>query len=77
MKALLLCIWEGWKRIAHWIGGKLGTLIYTALYFSLMGLVALIRWPFSDPFQYRNRRNTTFWVPRGKASEALEEAMRQ
>ena len=77
MKEFLICIWEGWKRIAHWIGEKLATLIYTVMYFILVGPIALVRQLFSDPFQYQKRMNRTFWVPRGRAPATLEEARRQ
>ncbi len=77
MKRLLVRIWEGWKRIAHWIGEKQATLIYTILYFVLVGPIALARRPFSDPFQYRRRRSLTFWVPRTPAPGTLEEAGKQ
>lgn len=77
MKPLLLRIWEGWKKIAHWIGDKQTTLIYMVLYIVVIGPIALLRRPFADPFQYRRRRSETFWVPRVQPANTLEEARRQ
>lgn len=77
MKPFLMALWEKWKLLAHWIGGRQATLIYTVLYFSLVGPIALVRQFFSDPFQYQKRNNKTFWVPRPQAPANLEEARRQ
>lgn len=77
MKPFLLGIWEGWKRIAHWIGEKQAMLIYTLLYFVLIGPLALVRRPFADPLQYRKQHSPTFWVPRVQAPATIEEARRQ
>lgn len=77
MKALLIRIWEGWKRVAHWIGEKQAILIYAVLYFIVVGPIALVRRTISDPFQYRKRRSPTFWVPRAHVPTTIEEAQRQ
>lgn len=77
MKPFLLRVWEGWKRVAFWIGEKQATLIYTILYFALIAPVALVRRPFADPLRYRRRHDPTFWVPRAPVPATIEEARRQ
>lgn len=68
---------ERCKRIAHWVSEQQTALIYTLLYFTLVGPIALLRRLFSDPFQYRKRGGSTFWVPRGQVPPTLAEARRQ
>jgi len=77
VKLFLLNVWEGWKKVAHWIGDKQTTLIYTLIYVFVVGPFAVVRQPFTDPFRYRRRRSETFWVPRAQAAPTLEEARRQ
>lgn len=69
--------WAGWKRFAFWLGDKQATLIYTLLYFVIVGPLALIRRPFADPLQFRARANATYWLPRLPRPATLEEARRQ
>jgi hypothetical protein len=70
-------MWEGWKRFALWVAEKQAIVIYAVLYFVVLGPVALVRRPFTDPFQYRKRERQTFWVPRAEVPDSLEEARRQ
>lgn len=77
MKPLLRQLWEGWKNVAHWIGDKQTTLIYTVLYVLIVGPLAIVRRLFTDPLQYRRRGSVSFWVPRLERPATLEEARRQ
>jgi hypothetical protein len=77
MKAFFVRIWEGWKRFAFWLGEKQAILIYTVIYFAVVGPIALLRRPFADPLQWRGRHRPSFWVPRVQAPATVEEAMRQ
>lgn len=77
MNSVISRVWEGWKRVAYRVGEKQVVLIYTILYFGLVGPIALLRRPFSDPFQYRKRRSQTFWVPRPRTQATLDQARRQ
>jgi len=74
---LLKAAWAGWKRFAFWLGDKQATLIYTVLYFVLVGPFALARRPFTDPLQFRARTNPTYWLPRPPRPTTLQEARRQ
>jgi hypothetical protein len=77
MRARLRSVWEGWKRFAFWLGDKQATLIYTVLYYVLVGPIALARQPFSDPLGRRRRGEPTFWAPRAPVPPTLDEARRQ
>ncbi len=77
MRELLRSVWEGWKRLAHWIADKQAILIYTLVYFVIIGPIALAMRPFSDPLRYRRRYNSTFWTERKRGPMTLEEARRQ
>jgi len=68
---------DAWKRFAFWLGGKQATLIYTLLYFVVLGPIALVRQAISDPLLFRKRSNPTFWQPRPPAAPTLAEARRQ
>jgi hypothetical protein len=69
--------WQGWKRFALWLGDKQATLIYTVLYFVMIGPVALGRRAFTDPLLVRARHRETFWRPRPETPPTLAEARRQ
>ena len=69
--------WEAWKRFALWLGDKQATLIYTILYFLMIGPVALTRRRFTDPLLVRARHRETFWRPRRQTPPTLVEARRQ
>jgi len=69
--------WEAWKRFAFWLGDKQATLIYTVLYFVMIGPVAMVRHLTSDPLLVRARHNDTFWRPRRETPATLAEARRQ
>lgn len=77
MKEYLNRAWQGWKAAARWLGEKQATVVYAFLYVLIVGPVALVRRPFWDPFQYRKRRRSSFWVSRVQAPATLEEARRQ
>jgi hypothetical protein len=77
MTGVALRLWEGWKRFAHWLGGKQAELVYFVLYFLVVGPIALVRNAFVDPFRYRHRRDPSFWVPRPEVPATLDEARRQ
>ena len=77
MPTALRRAWEGWKRFALWLGDKQATLIYTVLYFLMIGPVALARRGFADPLLVRARANPTFWRPRVQTPPTLIEARRQ
>ena len=66
-----------WKRFALWLGDKQATLIYTVLYFVMIGPVALARRAFTDPLLVRARHRDTFWRPRRPTPATLVEARRQ
>jgi hypothetical protein len=69
--------WEAWKRFAFWLGDKQATLIYTLLYFLMIGPVALVRRLTGDPLLVRARRQQTFWRPRAETPPTLADARRQ
>ena len=77
MTSLLRSAWEGWKRFAFWLGDKQATLVYTLLYYVLLGPVALVRRAVSDPLLVRGRHRSSFWRPRRETSGTLAEARRQ
>ena len=77
MILLLRRAWEGWKRFAFWLGDKQATLIYSLLYFLMLGPVALVRRLVSDPLLVRGRHSPTFWRPRTQTPPTLAEARRQ
>ena len=69
--------WQAWKRVAHWLGEKQAIVVYTILYFVVIGPIALARRLTSDPLQFRGRRRSTFWIPRPATAATLDEARRQ
>ena len=69
--------WKAWQRVAHWIGEKQAIVVYTVLYFAVIGPIALARRIFSDPLQLRGRQRTSFWMPRARVPVSLDEARRQ
>ena len=69
--------WKAWQRVAHWIGEKQAIVVYTVLYFAVIGPIALARRIFSDPLQLRGRQRTSFWMPRATVPASLDEARRQ
>jgi len=74
---LLKRAWASWKRFAFWLGDKQATLIYSVLYFVLIGPIGTIRRVISDPLQVRARHKTSFWLPRVQTAATLAEARRQ
>ncbi len=77
MKTALSRAWQAWKRAAHWLGDKQAIVIYTLLYFVVIGPIALARRISADPLQLRARRRPSFWLPRAATPGTLEEARRQ
>jgi hypothetical protein len=77
MKTALRRAWQAWKRAAHWLGEKQAIVVYTVLYFVVIGPVAIVRRVFTDPLQLRARRRPSFWVPRAAMPPTLDEARRQ
>ena len=77
MPIVLRRAWEAWKRFAFWLGDKQATLIYTVLYFVMIGPVALARRLVSDPLLTKARHQHTFWRPRTQTPVTLAEARRQ
>ena len=77
MPLVLRRAWEAWKRFAFWLGDKQATLIYTVLYFVMIGPVAVVRRVISDPLLVGARHQETFWRPRVQAPPTLAEARRQ
>ena len=69
--------WKAWQRVAHWIGERQAIVVYTVLYFAIIGPIALARRVFTDPLQLRGRRRTTFWLARPVMPATLDEARRQ
>jgi hypothetical protein len=69
--------WAAWKRFAFWLGDKQATLIYTILYFVLIGPIAVVRRFTADPLQARARDKASFWLPRVQPPPTLVEARRQ
>ena len=74
---VLVRAWKAWQRVAHWIGEKQAILVYTVLYFAVIGPIAVVRRVFSDPLQLRGRQRTSFWMPRPAMPVSLDEARRQ
>jgi hypothetical protein len=77
MPIVLKRAWEAWKRFAFWLGDKQATLIYTILYFVLVGPIAVARRFVADPLQARARDKESFWLPRVQPPATLAEARRQ
>jgi len=77
MKTLLSRAWQAWRRGARWLGDKQAIVVYTVLYFALIGPIALARRVFSDPLQLRARGRASFWLPRVATPPTLDEARRQ
>jgi len=77
MMAVLSRAWQAWRRVAHWIGEKQAIVVYTVLYFAVIGPIALVRRVFTDPLQLRARRRESFWLPRAAVPPTLEEARKQ
>ena len=77
MKTALVRAWQAWKRVAHWIGEKQAFVVYTVLYFVVIGPIALVRRLTSDPLQLRGRGRVSFWIPRPATAATLEDARRQ
>jgi hypothetical protein len=77
MKPALWRAWQAWKRAAHWLGEKQAIVVYTVLYFVVIGPVAIARRLFADPLQLRARRRPSFWLPRAAMPATLDEARRQ
>jgi hypothetical protein len=69
--------WAAWKRFAFWLGDKQATLIYTLLYFVLIGPIAIVRRFTADPLQGRARGKVSFWLPRVQPPATLADARRQ
>jgi hypothetical protein len=69
--------WAAWKRFAFWLGEKQATLIYTVLYFVLIGPIAIVRRFTADPLQARARGKASFWLPRVQPPATLADARRQ
>ena len=74
---VLVRAWKAWQRVAHWIGEKQAIVVYTVLYFVVIGPIALVRRVSSDPLQLRGRRRASFWMPRAAMPVSLDEARRQ
>lgn len=77
MPLFLRQAWAAWKRFAFWLGDKQATLIYTLLYYVMLGPVAVIRRMISDPLLVHGRNQPTFWRPRVQTPPTLIEARRQ
>jgi hypothetical protein len=77
MTAMLRRAWQGWKRVAIWIGERQAVAVYAVLYATVVGPIALARRAFTDPLQLRGRRRASFWCPRAPTPTTLEEARRQ
>jgi hypothetical protein len=77
VKVLFARISQRLKLVALWIGKKQTVLIYALLYLLVVGPIALVHRLFSDPFQYRKRSHSTFWVPREPTGITLDEARRE
>lgn len=77
MTSMLRAAWDAWKAFAFWLGDKQATLIYSLIYFVIVGPLALIRQPFTDPLQRRARGHASYWRPRAVAEPTLEDATRQ
>ncbi len=69
--------WAAWKGFAFWLGDKQATLIYTLLYFVLIGPIAIVRRITADPLQARARGKVSFWLPRVQPPATLADARRQ
>lgn len=76
MKGGLLKLWEGWKAVARRIGEFQSRVLLTILYLILIGPVAVLLRPFSDPLRRRARAGS-YWLPRSGALTSLDQARRQ
>jgi hypothetical protein len=77
MKTVFAQISDRLRPIALWIGKKQTFLIYSLLYFVIIGPVAIVHSLLADPFQYRKRMLASFWSARRANAPSLEEALRQ
>lgn len=70
-------LWELWKVIARIIGNFQARLIFSLLYFGLVGPVALVRRLVADPLGLRQGPRQTYWRPRPPADVSRDAARRQ
>ena len=70
-------LWELWKIVAAKIGNLQARLILTALYFLLVGPIALLRRLAADPLGRRRAAGPTYWTPRDTPDATLDAARRQ
>ena len=70
-------LWELWKVIARIIGNFQARLIFSLLYFGLVGPVALVRRLVADPLGLRHEPRPTYWSPRPPADVSRDAARRQ
>jgi hypothetical protein len=69
-------LWEGWKRVARKIGEVQAVIVFTVLYYCVIGPVGLVLQLLSDPLRLR-ARGGTHWVPRPGMHATLDRARRQ
>jgi len=77
MRQFLGKAWQEWRRIAARIGHFQSRLILSAIYFALVGPLALFFQLFADPLRLKRAGGGGFWLPREATAANLDEARRQ
>jgi hypothetical protein len=69
--------WAGWKAFARKMGHFQSRLIFSWVFFLLIGPFALIGRIFSDPLGMRRNKQTSFWGEKAESPSDLDAAGRQ
>jgi hypothetical protein len=78
MKRILRSIWSGWKKFAHALGVFNTKVILTLLYFTVIGIAAVLARIFgADLLDRRFDRAGSLWKLKPPSGPSLEEARRQ
>lgn len=75
MAGFLKNLWQGWKKFALKIAAVQTYVLMTLMYGLVVPFFSLIR--FQDPLRLRQKTDRSFWIPRKKTENSLEETQRQ
>jgi len=76
-RKILTKAWRGWGNFSKQIGGFQSRLILSLLYFILASLLALFVKIFSDPLRIKGSTKDSYWLPKAKGENSLEQFRRQ
>ena len=77
MHRFLRAAWQGWKRIAEKIGHFQARVLWTLMYFVVVGPFAVAVKVFSDPLRIKQRSMPSWWLENPRQTSNLQEAQRQ